>query len=295
MVIIMPWIGNEGKINDNTYLFDSFQCEAEYSMAYYILQGTKKRALIDTSGPIEAERFAKRIRNLDLIPDILILTHSHWDHAGGTTVFQKKFPNIEVFAAKPAIESLKNNSKYNEGFSEIITDLEPVDNITPVKEGDIIDLGGMELLIYETPGHTNCSISILDQKNMILYIGDALGYLWEHFVVLPPIMPPEFSQEKLLSTFEKVKTIDYSAIGCAHFGLLTEDIAKFFPDYTKLCYIFWRDFFISSFEKNITSESVVDSFIDKLHELNIYDLGGKITYKMVGGWMIKGLKSAGLI
>jgi len=291
----MPWILSEGKFNNHTYLFDSFQCDAKYSMGYYILQGTKKRALIDTAGPIEAEMFAKRIKNLDLIPDILILTHSHWDHAGGTTVFQNKFPNIEVFAAKPAIESLKNNSKYNEAYSEVVSDLDPVENIIPVKQGDAIDLGGIELLIYETPGHTNCSISILEQKNKILFTGDALGYTWEHFVILPPIMPPEFSQEKLLSTFEKVQKIDCSVIACAHYGLLTEDLAKFFPKYAELCYIFWRDFFISSFEKNFTTEKVVDNFIDKLHELNIYDPGGKITFKMVGGWMIKGLKSAGLI
>lgn len=294
MVLIMPWILNEGKFNNNTYLFDSFQCDAEYSMGYYILQGTKKRALIDTSGPIEAERFAKRIKTLDLIPDILILTHSHWDHAGGTTVFQKEFPNIEVIAAKPAIESLKNNSKYNESFSEIITDLEPVDNITPVKEGDIIDLGEMELLIYETPGHTNCSISILDQKNMILYTGDALGYLWPEFI-FPPIMPPEFSQEKLLSTFHKVKKIDYSVIACAHYGLLTEDAAEIFPTYAKFCYIFWRDFFISLLEKNHTTEDVFNRFIDRLHELDSFYPEGKITYKMLVNWIINGLKSAGLI
>jgi len=294
MVIIMPWIVNEGKFNNNTYLFDSFQYDTEYSMGYYILQGTKKRALIDTSGPIEAERFAKKIKKLDLIPDILILTHSHWDHAGGTTVFQKKFPNIEVIAAKPAIESLKNNSKYNESFSNVITDLEPVENITPVKEGDIIDLGGLELLIFETPGHTNCSISILEQKNMILYIGDALGYLWEKFI-LPPIMPPEFSQEKLLSTFNKVKSIDYSVIACSHYGLLTEDSAEILPTYAKFCYIFWRDYFISLLEKNHTTEDVVNGFIDRLHELDSFYPEGKITYKMLVEWVIKGLKSAGLI
>ena len=69
MVIIMPWIVNEGKLNNNTYLFDSFLYDAEYSMAYYILQGTKKRALIDSSGPIEAVRFAKKdntIPNVEL-------------------------------------------------------------------------------------------------------------------------------------------------------------------------------------------------------------------------------------
>jgi glyoxylase-like metal-dependent hydrolase (beta-lactamase superfamily II) len=294
MVIIMPWIVNEGKFNSDTYLFDSFQHDTEYSMGYYVLQGTKKRALIDTSGPIEAERFAKKLKNLDLIPDILILTHSHWDHAGGTTVFQKKFPNIEVFAAKPAIESLKNNSLYNESFSDVIVDLEPVENITPVKDGDIIDLGGMELLIYETPGHTNCSISVLDQKNMILYIGDALGYLWEKFI-FPPIMPPEFSQEKLLFTFNKVKEIDYSAIAWAHYGLLTEDAAEILPTYAKFCYIFWRDFFVSLLEKNHITEDIVNSFIDRLHELDSFYPEGKITYKMFVKWIIKGLKSASLI
>jgi len=290
----MPWIGKEGKFNNNTYLFDSFQHDAEYSMAYYILQGTKKRALIDTSGPIEAERFAKKIKKLDLIPDILILTHSHWDHAGGTTIFQKEFPNIDVFAAKPAIESLKNNSKYNESFLDIVTDLEPVENITPVKEGDVIDLGEMELLIYETPGHTNCSISILDQKNMILYLGDSLGYLWEKFI-LPPIIPPEFSQEKLLATFNKVIKIDYSTIACAHYGFLTEDSAKIFPDIAKFGYIFWRDFFISSFEKNHKIENVLESFIEKLDELDSLYPEGKVTYKMLVEWIIKGLKSSHLI
>jgi len=294
MVIIMPWIVNEGKFNNNTYLFDSFLYDAEYSTAYFILQGTKKRALIDTSGPIEAKRFAKKIKKLNLIPDILILTHSHWDHAGGTTVFQKEFPNIEVIAAKPAIESLQNNSKYNEGFSEIITDLDPVDNITPVKEGDIIDLGGMELLIYETPGHTNCSISILDQKNKILYLGDALGNLWPEFI-FPPIMPPEFSQEKLLSTFNKVIEIDYSAIAFAHYGLLTEEAAKIFPTRAKFGYIFWRDFFISLFEKSHKNEDILKGFIDRLHELDAFYPEGKITYKMLVAWVIKGLKSAGLI
>jgi len=294
MVIIMPWIFNEGKFNSNTYLFDSFLCDAEYGMAYYVLQGAKKKALVDTSGPIEAERFAKRIKNLDLIPDILILTHSHWDHAGGTTVFQKEFPNIEVVAAKPAIESLKNNSRYNEGFSEIITDLESIENITPVKEGDIIDLGGMELLIYETPGHTNCSISILDQKNMILYTGDAIGNLWPEFI-FPPIMPPEFSQEKLLSTFNKVKEIDYSGIAFTHYGFLTEDAAEILPTYAKFCYIFWRDFFISLLEKNHKIDDVVNSFINRLQELESFYPEGKITYEILVKWVIKGLKSSHLI
>lgn len=294
MLIVMPWIVNEGKFNNNTYLFDSFLCNAEYSTAYYILQGTKKRALIDTSGPIEAESFVKKIKKLILIPDILILTHSHWDHAGGATIFQKSFPNIEVYAAKPAIESLQNNSKYNEDFSEIISDLDPVDNINPIKEGDIIDLGGMDLLVYETPGHTNCSISILDQKNKILYVGDALGNLWPNFV-FPPIMPPEFSQEKLLSTFHKVKQIDYSAIAFTHYGVLTEEAAKIFPTHAKFCFISWRDFFISLIEKDRTREDVVNKFVQRLYELDSFYPEGKITYEILVKWVTKGLKSAGLI
>ena len=126
-------------------------------------------------------------------------------------------------------------------------------------------------------------------------MGDALGYLWTNSLTMPPIMPPEFSQEKLFSTFDKVENIGYSSIGFAHFGLLTEEDAQNFLDFTKKCYRHWRDFLTTTWKERPIQEYVVDRFIEKLNEMGIYDPGGKISHRMVGSWMVQGLKSAGLI
>ncbi|MFP6891158.1 MAG: MBL fold metallo-hydrolase [Nitrospinota bacterium] len=41
-----------------------------------------------------------------------------------------------------------------------------------VKEGDTIDLGGRTLRVWDTPGHSPCSISLLDDREGVLITGD---------------------------------------------------------------------------------------------------------------------------
>ena len=156
-------------------------------MASFLLKGTKRRALIDSSGPENAPNMLNRLKKMNLIPDILILTHSHWDHAGGTQVFQDGINDLKVFAGQSAIKALNNFKKYNEAFSPFSEDLEAIESVEIVKEGDQIELGDLNLTIYETPGHTDCSISIFDQKNKNLIIGDSSGYLWTTKLIMPPV------------------------------------------------------------------------------------------------------------
>ncbi|MFX0141616.1 MAG: MBL fold metallo-hydrolase, partial [Candidatus Hodarchaeota archaeon] len=208
----MGWIKEEGKINDDTYLIDSMLFGREGSMACYLVVGTKKKVLIDASSSSEARGIVKKLTALNLIPDILILTHSHWDHSGGTNKIKKKLPEIEIMASHKGLESLKNQQEFNKGFSAFAPKLNPIDNFTPLKENDVIDIGSIELKIFETPGHTNCCISILDQKNKNLFLGDSLGYKPSEDLMMAPIMPPEFSEKKLLATIDKVKKIDYLTV-----------------------------------------------------------------------------------
>ncbi len=291
----MPWIRKEGNFNDNTILIDAFQTGSEKSMGCVILKGKTKSALIDTSGPVEAAKISQRLKIMNLAPDILILTHSHWDHAGGASIFQEKYPSIEIMAGKSAVDALRNNIEYNEAYLNVVTSLEPVDNIIPVKEGEIIDLGDLELKIIETPGHTNCSISILDNQNKTLFLGDSLGYLWTEDLIMPPIMPPDFSQEKLMQTFEKIQGIDFTSIGLAHYGFLTEKMAQDFPERAKSSYKEWSGFLISTWENLGNTEDVIRVFIEKLHGIGIYDPGLIISHEIICKWMIIGLKSANLI
>ncbi len=66
--------------------------------------------------------------------------------------------------------------------SEIDALPEPVKDYTftvdsVVQEGDRIDLGqGIVWRVYETPGHSPCHISLLEEKEKTLVVGDATGF-----------------------------------------------------------------------------------------------------------------------
>ena len=50
---------------------------------------------------------------------------------------------------------------------------------TDVHEGDIFDLGGRHLEVYELPGHTPGSVLLLLKEDRILFTGDAINHhLW---------------------------------------------------------------------------------------------------------------------
>ncbi|MFW9950398.1 MAG: MBL fold metallo-hydrolase, partial [Candidatus Thorarchaeota archaeon] len=282
-------------INDNTYLIDSFLNNESMTMASFLLKGTKRKALIDSSGPENVSNIINKLQHLDLVPDILILTHAHWDHAGGTNTFQDKIKNLEVFAGKSAIASLKDNKDYNRSFYPFFENLKSIEDIEVVKEGDEINLGELNLKFYETPGHTECSISIFDEKNKNLIIGDTPGYLWTKEVIMPAIMPPEFSESKLLTSIEKIKKIPFKNLSLAHFGFIKGNLALNFPDNAKKSYIQWRDFFISKWKEDDNVSNMVKSFIAQLNSIGIFDRGTKISHHMIGEWMLKGLKSDHII
>jgi glyoxylase-like metal-dependent hydrolase (beta-lactamase superfamily II) len=260
----MTWITKEGSVNENTFLIDSLLNDEKKVMASFLFQGTKKKALIDSSGPENAFKLVDRQKSMNLIPDILILTHSHWDHAGGAHIFQERIPSLEILAGKTAINALKNNINYNEPFSALFKELKPIERINVVKEVDEIDLRDLNLTIYETPGHIDCCISIFDQKNKILVIGDSLGYLWTKNVIIPPIMPPEFSEEKFLTSIKKINKINCNSLYLAHYGFLKDNFAQGLPDMAKKCYFEWRDFFISKWKEEKNINYVITKFINQL-------------------------------
>ena len=46
--------------------------------------------------------------------------------------------------------------------------------LLPIREGDVLDLGGRRLEIIHLPGHTPGSIALLDTANRVLISGDPI-------------------------------------------------------------------------------------------------------------------------
>ena len=291
----LGWIKQEGKFFDNSYIIDSLLIAQKESMACYLVTGTKKNVLVDASGKMEGKTVAKKLLKMNISPDILILTHSHWDHAFGTLKIKKAFPDIEIMASHLGIESLKNPNEFNAAFSDITSKLRPIENVTPLKENEVIDIGDNELRIIETPGHTNCSISIMDERNKNLFVGDGMGYVMLGVVFLAPIMAPEFSEKNLLSTIEKVRNIDYKSITPAHYGCFTEEDAKNFPEKTEKYYYEWRDFLISKWKEKPDEHYIYEEMAKKIQPLGLTDTQATGYSELFGDWYIKGLKAANML
>ncbi|MFX0137334.1 MAG: hypothetical protein ACFFDN_27090, partial [Candidatus Hodarchaeota archaeon] len=110
-------------------------------------------------------------------------------------------------------------------------------------------------------------------------------------------MPPEFSEKKLLATIDKVKKIDYLTVSPAHFGCLTEDLAKKFPDEAKKFYDYWKKLLLSKWNENPTTEGMINSMKIELQKVfsDASEQELEAFSNMFGDWYTKGLKSAKMI
>lgn len=103
----------------------------------------------------------------------VLLTHAHSDHIYGLEELIKRFPAVKVYTNDAGIEALKspklNISHYHSEYPDISIDAP--DKVCVLKEGDSLNVLGMSVQVYETPGHApSCLTYILDDK---AFTGDA--------------------------------------------------------------------------------------------------------------------------
>jgi hydroxyacylglutathione hydrolase len=140
-----------------------------YMSNCYILgsEKTKEAAIIDPGA--EFNKIDGKIKELEVTPKMIILTHAHGDHIGAVLEFIEKY-HIPVYIheddAKALVDSNINLTKVL--FSKEVT----INPDVKVKDGDKIILGDLEFEIIHTPGHTPGGISIKVEN--IMMTGDTL-------------------------------------------------------------------------------------------------------------------------
>ena len=285
----MAAIRRPGKLNDSTTLIDTGMYGVAGVAGVYLVEG-ERSCLIDAGGRTEASRIVKTLKGLQAFPpDMIIVTHAHFDHAQGIPMLSreaaKQREEIEVLACEASVPLLADAS-YNECFDA--GPYESIGDVTPLKEGDVLDLGGISLRIYEVPGHTADQIAILDEKNWNLFVGDAIGDKVHDDAMVPPFVPPAWDPEAYRASIDKLKGLDYETMCLAHFGLIYGDEAKGILDEAlQTCETWWRLFEDNADrldDVDYLSEVVMREIKPSLPELAVLSPKIKLMLGMATAW-----------
>ncbi len=131
-------------------------------VASVLITSLKGHILIDGGTPKSAATIIEHIRRLGFKPEeikYILVSHEHFDHAGGLAQLQRVSGAtvLTSAAAKPVLES----GKPNRGDPQFgaLPDIEPVENVKAVRDGEVVTVGPLAVKANYTPGHTQGGIT----------------------------------------------------------------------------------------------------------------------------------------
>lgn len=123
--------------------------------------------LIDASQDIP--ELKKVVDELGANVKYILITHGHFDHIMGLNSLKKTL-NAPAVICKDDLAISDNVNEFTRLFG--VPDIVPPTYEKFVKDGDVLDVGDMQIKVIQTPGHTEGGVCYLIGEN--LFSGDTL-------------------------------------------------------------------------------------------------------------------------
>ena len=135
----------------------------------YLILGSKQALLFDTGPGIYSIRAL--VERLTSLPVIVVPSHLHFDHVGRIS----EFTDIALLD-KRELRSQVKDGIFTETRAQYMLDNDYSFTVHRwIKNGETIDLGGREITVVSTPGHTPESVSLIDLANRRMFTGDLVN------------------------------------------------------------------------------------------------------------------------
>lgn len=226
-----------GKINDNLFFL------GRKESCVYFLRGSRESMLISGGMSYIVPDLLRQFEEFDIdetrITRLLIL-HSHFDHVGIIPFLQRRNRSMEISGSARAWEilhmpkAIKTINSFGRNVAERLGmeaaykdyDLEWRGDISGsiVREGDRIDLGGIEGIIYETPGHSSCSITLYVPSIKTLFASDGAGIPFGNSI----LASGNSNFTKYQESLEKLRGLNTECVCADHFGYISGSEANTF-------------------------------------------------------------------
>lgn len=156
--------------------------------------------------------------------DTLLLTHTHWDHAGSAFELQKIY-RFDVMTSEYGCRLLEKEKvvafvdRLNQEYKKMQGDASgtcfaKLEGLKPLREGDRVEVGqGAYFEVFLVPGHTQCSVAYLLQPERILFPGDSVG-VTEQDGSIKPLFLSDYNQYE--ASLRKIAAMAPAALCFAH-------------------------------------------------------------------------------
>jgi hydroxyacylglutathione hydrolase len=119
-----------------------------------------------------AGRLVEFLREHQLNPVAVVLTHGHIDHMAGVAALRDEFTDIKVYIHKLDAGMLAEPHTNLSAMTGEFVSIEPAE--FSLEEGEVIELAGVKLSVLHTPGHTPGGICLYSEDEGIVFTDDAL-------------------------------------------------------------------------------------------------------------------------
>jgi glyoxylase-like metal-dependent hydrolase (beta-lactamase superfamily II) len=159
-------------------------------------------------------------------PRVLLLTHIHLDHAGGTGVLVRRNPEIKVYVHERGAPHLIDPTKllksagqlYGDDMDRLWGEVAPVpeENITVLTGGETVE---QSFKVEYAPGHASHHVVYLHDESGDAFVGDVGGVRVPPYdFTLAPTPPPDIDIEKWNASLDLLQEWGPKRLCLTHFG-----------------------------------------------------------------------------
>ena len=234
--------------------------------------GSEKTALYDTGmaycGAALVENIKKELNGRKL--DYVLLSHTHYDHLGALPFLRKEWPDLIAFGSvhgkavleKPSALALIRRLGNTAAIQYLGPDAAPLDYDDAllridrvVGDGDMISLGDRHIKVFETKGHTNCSLAYFLIEDSILFASESTGVMINGRNMVASIMT---GYGDAIESIEKCRAIGAQHIFTPHYLEVDSDIAAAYWDMARAAAEELKDAILGWFDKGYSDEKMIE-------------------------------------
>ena len=136
------------------------------------LEGRSDCLVVDPG--LEPDKIIGFLKENNLEPAAILITHGHSDHIGGNHALKARWPDCPLIVSAGDAEKLTDPLKNLSAQYGLAITSPPADQT--VTEGDRLDLAGFALEVLEIPGHSPGHVVFVwkDASPMVVFGGDVL-------------------------------------------------------------------------------------------------------------------------